>query len=295
MHGAKIIDGKALAQQIKDETVARVRELSNRGIRVRLDAILVGDPMAGEIYARSQRQRCLDVGMDYRLHTLPATATEHDVRSLIRELNDDRAVTGILLNLPLPAGMDTPAVQYGIDPYKDIEGVNPANIGLLFYDNPIIAPCTAIAVMEILKKAGVNPRGLDAVVVGQGAIAGRPVSLFLLQRMATVTCCHIATRELYEHTRRADVLIVAVGKPGLIGGEHVKPRAVVIDVGISTVVDAQGRRCVVGDVEFEEVSKMASVITPVPGGVGPVTVAILLRSAAEAAAKQLALPRRLET
>jgi methylenetetrahydrofolate dehydrogenase (NADP+)/methenyltetrahydrofolate cyclohydrolase len=213
----------------------------------------------------------------------------------LRELNEDHNVTGIVLNLPLPSGIDTPAMQYCIDPYKDVEGVNPSNIGLLFYDNPIIAPCTALAVMEILAEVGVEARGLDAVVVGQGAVAGKPVSLFLLHKMATVTCCHIATRDLYKHTRRADLLIVAVGKPGLIRAEHVGAGAVVIDVGINTVVGADGRRQIVGDVAFAEVKDVAGVITPVPGGVGPVTVAILLRSAAEAAAKQRTAPRRLES
>jgi methylenetetrahydrofolate dehydrogenase (NADP+)/methenyltetrahydrofolate cyclohydrolase len=268
--------------------------LAAQGVQVSLDAVLVGDPEMGGIYVRSQRRRCEDVGIEYRLHTLDAEANESAIAGLIRRLNKDPAVTGILLNLPLPPGVDTPAVQYHIDPYKDIEGVNPANIGLLFYDNPIIAPCTALAVMEILRQAEVDPHGLDAVVVGQGAIAGRPVSLFLLQKMATVTCCHVATQGLCAHTSRADLLIVAVGKPGLIRAENVKPGAVVIDVGINTVVGSDGERKIVGDVAFDEVKDVAGVITPVPGGVGPVTVAILLRSAAEAAAKQLAEPRRLE-
>lgn len=292
---ARVIDGRALGERIKQETVRQVRALGEQGVRVSLDAVMVGDPAAGEIYARSQRNRCQEVGIDYRLHTLPLSAREADIRALIRDLNDDHGVTGILLNLPLPAGLDTPAVQYSIDPYKDVEGVNPANIGLLFYDAPIIAPCTALAVMEILSEAGIDPRGLDAVVVGQGAIAGRPISLFLLQRMATVTCCHIATQDLYRHTRQADVLIVAVGKPGLIRGEHVKPGGVVIDVGINSVRAADGAKQVVGDVIFDEVRARASAVTPVPGGVGPVTVAILLRSAAEAARKQQVSPRRLDT
>ena len=291
---ATIIDGRQLGLRIKTETAALVSDLATKGVDVRLDAVMVGDPAAGEIYARSQRNRCQDVGIEYRLHTLPGDSTEADISARIRELNADPEVTGILLNLPLPQGVDTPAVQYCIDPYKDVEGVNPANIGLLFYDNPIIAPCTALAVMEILKEARVNPRGLDAVVVGQGAIAGKPVSLFLLHEMATVTCCHIATRDLYAHTRQADLVIVAVGKPDLIRGEHVKPGAAVIDVGINSVVGPDGRRGIVGDVAFDEVKQVAGVITPVPGGVGPVTVAILLRSAAEAAAKQLARPRRLD-
>jgi methylenetetrahydrofolate dehydrogenase (NADP+)/methenyltetrahydrofolate cyclohydrolase len=289
----RIIDGNAIAKRIKEQARQRVSALCGEGVRVALDAIIVGGTEEAQIYARSQQKRCEDVGIDYRLHTLPATAREPEIRTLIHHLNDDESVTGILLNLPLPPGVDTPALQYCIDPYKDVEGVNPSNIGLLFYDSPIIAPCTALAVMEILSEAGVEPRGLDAVVVGQGAIAGKPVSLFLLQKLATVTCCHIETRDVLAHCREADLLIVAVGKPGLIRREHVKPGAIVIDVGINSVTDSEGKRRVVGDVAFGEVSNIASAITPVPGGVGPVTVAILLRSAAEAAAKQRATPRRL--
>ncbi len=294
MTEAKVIDGRALGRRIKQEAAGHVRSLCAQGVRVSLDTVMVGDAEASGIYARSQQKRCQDIGIEYRLHALGDNATEADIRNLIRELNHDPAVTGILLNLPLPTGIDTPATQYCIDPYKDVEGVNPANIGLLFYDNPIIAPCTAVAVMEILKEARVNPRGLDAVVVGQGGIAGRPVSLFLLKEMATVVCCHIATRDLYKHTRDADLLVVAAGKPGLIRGEHVKPGAIVIDVGINTIVEPGGDKRIVGDVAFDEVKQVASVLTPVPGGVGPVTVAILLRSTAEAASKQLARPRRLD-
>ena len=295
MAEARVIDCVALSRRIREEAARQVSELNAAGACVSLDAIMVGDPDAGEIYARSQRRKCQDVGIEYRLHTLPGDATEAQIRNLVRRLNEDKSVTGILINLPLPAGIDTPAMQYFIDPYKDVEGVNPANIGLLFYGGPIIAPCTALATMEILKEAGVDPRGLDAVVVGQGAIAGKPVSLFLLHEMATVTCCHVATRELYEHTRRADLLIVAVGKPSLIRAEHVKPGAAVIDIGINTITGPDGDKKIVGDVAFDEVKQVAGVITPVPGGVGPVTVAILLRSAAEAAGKQRARPRRLET
>lgn len=272
-----------------------VRELAAEGIGVSLDAVIVGDPAAGEIYARSQRKRCEEVGIEYRLHTLPSRSTEADIAALIRKLNADPSVTGILLHLPLPEGIDAPAMQYCIDPYKDIEGVNPSNIGLLFYGDPIIAPCTAIAVMEILKEADVDPHGMNAVVVGQGPIAGRPVTLFLLQRMATVTACHVATRDLLQHTRHADLLIVAVGKRDLIRAEHVKPGAVVVDVGINSIVMPDGQKAIVGDVCFDEVKEIASVITPVPGGVGPVTVAILLRSAAEAARQQRVTPRRLSS
>lgn len=295
MADATIIDGRALAARITAEAAEAVLQLRSEGVGVALDVVMVGDPAAGEIYARSQRNRCREIGIEYRLHALGTAAGQKDIRETIFRLNRESGVTGILLNLPLPEGIDTPAIQYCIDPYKDVEGVNPANIGLLFYDNPIIAPCTALAVMEILRAAGVSPRGLDAVVVGQGAIVGKPISQFLLHEMATVTCCHVETRDLKRHTREADVLVVAAGKPGLIRAEHVKPGAVVIDVGINTITAADGRRRIVGDVDFESVRQTARFLTPVPGGVGPVTVSILLRSTAQAARMQLLQPRRLQT
>ncbi len=291
---ATVIDGKAIAASLRQQTAELVSRMRDAGQKVRLDAIMVGDPATGAIYARSQENRCNEVGIAYHLHALPETVTEDDIRRTIHELNADPNVTGILLNLPLPDGLDTPAVQYAIDPYKDVEGVNPANIGLLFYDSPIIAPCTALAAMEVLHHAGCDPKGLDAVVVGQGAIAGRPITLFLQHELATVTACHIETRDLAAHTRSADLLIVAVGKPHLIRREHVKEGAIVIDVGINRIPDPEdpSKTRLVGDVEFDEVRQVASVITPVPGGVGPVTVAILLRSAAEAARTQQG-PRRI--
>lgn len=295
MTTATIIDGNVLAQRIKTQTVQQVCELKDQSVHVSLDAVMVGDPAAGQIYARSQKKRCDEVGIEYRLHALHHDASETDIRVKIRELNENPKVTGILLNLPLPDHIDTPAMQYCIDPYKDVEGVNPANIGLLFYGGPIIAPCTALAVMEILNDAGIKPKGLDAVVVGQGVVAGKPVSLFLLHELATVTCCHIETRDLQQHTREADILIVAVGKQGLITTDHVKPGATVIDVGINRIQTSSGEKQIVGDVDFENVKEVAGVITPVPGGVGPLTVAILLRSAAEAARQQLTTPRRLES
>jgi len=290
---ATVIDGKAISKRIKEETQALVGQLAKQDVRVSLDAIMVGAPPGGEIYARSQRKRCAEVGIEYRLHTLNESCDNKDVRDTIRLLNEDPSVTGIILNLPFPSHIDTPAMKYYIDPYKDVEGVNTANIGLLFYDSPIIAPCTAIAVMEILDELNYQVRGMNAVVVGQGDIAGKPVSLFLLHKMATVTSCHIATRDLAMHTRNADLVVAAVGKPNLIRSEHVKPGAVVIDVGINTVQNEKGEKTIVGDVAFDEVGEVAGAVTPVPGGVGPITVAILLRSAAQAASKQLATPRRL--
>lgn len=289
---ATIIDCNALAERIRQGTRSNIETLAGQGVKVRLDAVMVGDPQAGVIYARSQERRCRDVGIDYRFHALPGDSSDADIIEFIDGLNHDPAVTGVLLNLPLPPSVDTAAVQYAIDPYKDVEGVSPSNIGFVFYDCPIIAPCTALAVMEILAACKCQPRGLHAVVVGQGAIAGRPISLFLLQQMATVTACHHETKDLASHTRSADILIVATGVPGLIGGDHVKPGAVVIDVGINRISDGQGGTRIVGDVLADEVVEVAGALTPVPGGVGPVTVAILLRSAVEAARQQHTGPKR---
>lgn len=286
---AQIVDGSAVALKLKREASDLTRQLGADGHNVRLDAIIVGDPSSAALYARSQEAQCEQVGIEYRLHNLPEDASQDQIRGQIEALNSDPQVTGIMLNLPLPDCVDTPAMQYAIDPYKDVEGINPSNIGMLFYDSPIIAPCTALAVMEILSHVGCKPRGLDAVVVGQSAIAGRPIALFLQHELATVTTCHIETRDLQFHTRAADLLIVAAGKPHLIGRDHVKAGAVVIDVGINRVADpsASGGYRTVGDVDLDAVASVASVITPVPGGVGPVTVAMLLRSAVDAARSQL--------
>ncbi|MFH0980909.1 MAG: bifunctional 5,10-methylenetetrahydrofolate dehydrogenase/5,10-methenyltetrahydrofolate cyclohydrolase [Planctomycetota bacterium] len=286
---ALVIDGRALAERIKEETCRQVHALGAQGIEVRLHAILVGAPEAGRIYAHSQEACCTEVGIGYRLHALPVTASEAEIRACLQQLNDNPEVTAIMLHLPLPGGIDTPALQYGIDPYKDVEGVNPANLGLLFYGDPIIAPCTALAVLEILKEAHCEVRGKHVCVIGQGPIAGRPITAALLAQNATVTGCCVDTPDIGTHTLLADIIIAAAGVPRLVRGFHVKPGAVVIDVGIHRVpgeLDEHGRPRLVGDVDFEEVKEVASVITPVPGGVGPITVAILARSAVEAARKQ---------
>ena len=289
---ATLIDGKQIAERMRAEIRRQVEGFAAQGRRLKLAAVLVGEPAASLVYARSQERLCQDMGIDYQLVQLPVECDAHCVAERIEELNQHPGVTGIMLHLPLPPWIDAPAMQYRIDPYKDVEGVNPANIGMVFYGQPIIAPCTALAVVELVKESGLDLRGASAVVVGQGAIVGLPISVFLIQQFATVTACHIATRDLAAHTRRADLLIVAVGKPGLITAEHVRPGAVVIDVGINRVKtnNAEGNEVArtVGDVEFESVRGVAGAITPVPGGVGPVTVTMLLRNTVEAARKQLA-------
>ncbi|MCB9849689.1 MAG: bifunctional 5,10-methylenetetrahydrofolate dehydrogenase/5,10-methenyltetrahydrofolate cyclohydrolase [Phycisphaerales bacterium] len=287
---ARIINGSEMAARIREATAERVAALKATCVNVRLDAIIVGDPAAGVIYARSQEKRCAKVGVEYRLHTLDASIDDDHLQNFIEELSHDDAVTGVMLNLPLPEHLDTPAAQYAIDPYKDVEGVNPANIGLLFYGTPIIAPCTALAVMAVLQETGVDVRGKDVCIVGQGSIVGKPIALSLMCAEATVRTCNKYTPDLAAHTADADIVIAAAGVPGLIGGKHVKEGAIVIDVGINSVPDPQSddpnATRVVGDVKFDEVVEKASAVTPVPGGVGPVTVAILLQNAAEAAAKQ---------
>lgn len=281
--GAKIIDGAALAEGVKAEVKTRIAALRARGHTVQLTALLVGASPAGEIYAQRQGDACKAVGVDYQLSKLPATATQREVKNEIRRLNQDASVTGIMMHLPLPDGMDAARLQYEIDVVKDVEGVNPANIGYVVYGHTVIAPCTALSCVELIKSTGVEARGAEAVVVGASQIVGKPVALLLTEQMATVTTCHIATRDLKLHTQRADVLVVAVGKAGLITPDHVRNDVVVIDVGINRITQADGTKKTVGDVDFEGVRAKASHITPVPGGVGPMTVAMLLRNTARAA------------
>jgi methylenetetrahydrofolate dehydrogenase (NADP+)/methenyltetrahydrofolate cyclohydrolase len=289
---ATIIDGKQVAERIREDVARQVKALAADGIRLKLAAVLVGEPAASLVYARSQAKQCESLGIDYELVRLPVECDAHCVGGQIERLNQDPAVTGIMIHLPMPPWIDAHAMQYHIDPYKDVEGVNPANIGFVFYGQPIIAPCTALAVVELVNETRINLRGASAVVVGQGAVVGRPVSVFLVQKDATVTACNEFTPDLAAHTRRADLLVVAAGKPGLITADMVKPGAVVIDVGINRIktTDPAGQEVskTVGDVAFDSVSEVAGAITPVPGGVGPVTVTMLLRNTVEASRKQRA-------
>jgi methylenetetrahydrofolate dehydrogenase (NADP+)/methenyltetrahydrofolate cyclohydrolase len=272
---AKIIDGVALAERIKQDVAVRVRALPKP---VHLVAILVGATPAGQLYAQRQGDACRALGIQYDLVSLPDDVTQKDVKREIRRLNDDPKVTGIMMHLPLPQHLDAPRLQYEIDVVKDVEGVNPANIGYVVYGHTVIAPCTALSVIELIKSTGVEIHGAEATVVGASQIVGKPVSLLLTEQMATVSLCHIATRDLKEHTRRADLLVVAVGKAGLITADHVREGAVVIDVGINRITAPDGTKKTVGDVDFDSVKEKAGHITPVPGGVGPMTVAMLMKN-----------------
>ena len=284
---AKLIDGKALAATVKDQVLADVKKLSAAGYPVTLAAILVGHSPAALVYAENQARTCREMGIAYKLHELPANIPQAELDALLVKLAQDKTVTGIMVHLPLPDHLNTQQTQFGIDVIKDVEGVNPANIGHVLYGHPIIAPCTALAAVALIESTGAKIEGADVTVVGASRIAGRPVALLLTEKGATVTVCHVYTRDLVCHTKQADILVVAVGKAGLIDSRHVKPGAIVIDIGINRIsttdVTGQSVSKTVGDVDFDSVAPIVSWITPVPGGVGPMTVAMLLRNTVRAA------------
>jgi methylenetetrahydrofolate dehydrogenase (NADP+) / methenyltetrahydrofolate cyclohydrolase len=284
---AKLIDGKSLSIAIRQRVAAEVAALKARAKPVRLVALLVGENPAAQVYADNQKKTCAELGIEYELRTLAAMTSVRELHDAIHALNADPSVTGIFLHAPLPNGLDLPDAQYQIDILKDVEGVNPANIGHVVYGHTIIAPCTALAVVELIDSTGLELKGADVTVVGASRIVGRPLSLLLTERNATVTLCHIFSKDTPLACRNADVVVVAVGKPGLLRASHVKPGAVVIDVGINRVkvTDAFGKvtEKTVGDVDFEAVRQVAGYLTPVPGGVGPMTVAMLLRNTLRAA------------
>jgi methylenetetrahydrofolate dehydrogenase (NADP+)/methenyltetrahydrofolate cyclohydrolase len=272
---ARIIDGKALAARLRAE-LRTARASVDRPIR--LVSLEVGDNDAARVYLRNQRSAAEEVGIELEQRHLPAATGERALLDEIAALNRDPGVTGILMQRPLPADVDPRRVQGAIDPRKDVEGMNPANMGAILYREPRLGPCTALAAQRLIDETGVDLRGAEAVVVGHSEIVGKPIAILLLHHLATVTVCHIGTRNLDAHTRRADIVVVAVGKPGLVTGTMLKPGAVVIDIGINQV----GNR-LVGDVDFASAVEVAGYITPVPGGVGPVTVAMLLRNTLRAA------------
>ena len=271
-----IIDGKVIAEKIKDEVKKEIEQLKSKGIIPKLVSVSVGENPASIVYMNQQKKNCEKIGIDYEIMKLQENTDENGIIEAIKKLNEDEKVTGIILQLPLPKGVDTRKVQSKIAPEKDVEGVNPVNMGWIVYGRSTIGPCTALAVKEIIEHLGINLYGKEVVMVGHSDIVGKPVSLLLVDKFATVTICHIGTSDagkLKEHVERAEILIVAVGKANLIPGEWIKEGAIVIDVGINRVGDK-----IVGDVEFEKAKEKASWITPVPGGVGVITTSILLRN-----------------
>ena len=277
---ARLIDGKALSNAVRETLVARIKAA---GRPVRLDAVLVGSDRAASIYADNQAKTCAAVGIDYRLHRLPDGAGYDDIAGRILLLNTEDDVRAIMLHLPLPAGVDVERIQSLIAPEKDVEGVNPANIGNVVYGRRSLVPCTALASVEMIESTGVELRGSRCVIVGASNIVGKPIAVLLMRAEATVISTNKFTRGIADITRSADVLVAAAGVPGLIKADMVKPGAVVIDVGINRVTGADGKSMTVGDVAFDEVRAVAGFISPVPGGVGPMTVAMLLRNTVDAA------------
>ncbi|NKI74105.1 bifunctional methylenetetrahydrofolate dehydrogenase/methenyltetrahydrofolate cyclohydrolase FolD [Dickeya sp. CFBP 2040] len=276
---AKIIDGKTIAQQVKDEVAVHVKQRLAAGKRAPgLAVVLVGDNPASQIYVASKRKVCEEVGFVSRSYDLPATTTEPELLSLIDALNADAAIDGILVQLPLPAGIDNTKVIERIAPDKDVDGFHPYNVGRLCQRAPLLRPCTPRGIVTLLERYDVNMFGLNAVVVGASNIVGRPMSMELLLAGCTTTVTHRFTKDLRHHVEHADLLVVAVGKPGFIPGEWIKPGAIVIDVGINRLENGK----VVGDVKFDEAAERAAYITPVPGGVGPMTVATLIQNTLQA-------------
>lgn len=274
---AKLLEGKPIADKIKARLAEDIRILRVKPV---LASIMIGSNVGAESYINSQKKVAESLGIDYQLHKLGANIFENDLIQSILELNNNEAVNGIIVQMPLPEHIDYKKISNYISPEKDIEGMHPANIGKIVFGKSGVLPCTAASVMELLNSTGIDLYGKEAVVVGHSEIVGKPLALLLLEKLSTVTVCHIGTSKagkLEEHVRRAEVLIVAVGRQELIKGEWVKEGAIVIDVGINRV----GER-IVGDVEFEAAQKRASWITPVPGGVGPLTVTMLMRNLVEA-------------
>lgn len=280
---AQILDGKAMSETMRQEMAGRVAALKAKGVTPGLAVILVGEDPASQIYVRNKGKGCEQVGMHSVTIRLPETASQAELEAEIRRLNADAAIHGILVQLPLPRHLDEAAALAVIAPEKDVDGFHIQNAGRLLNGLPGVIACTPKGALEMIRRTGVDLNGKEAVVVGRSNIVGKPMAMLLLQQNCTVTMCHSRTRNLAEHTRRADILVAAVGRAGLITADMVKPGAIVIDVGINRV---DGK--VVGDVDFDSVKDVAGWITPVPGGVGRMTITMLLENTLEAAQRSLA-------
>jgi methylenetetrahydrofolate dehydrogenase (NADP+) / methenyltetrahydrofolate cyclohydrolase len=271
----KIINGKEMAAKIRGELKVEVEKIvREKKFTPKLDVILVGDDPGSQIYVRNKEKACQEVGISSETHRLPATTKQGELNGLIQRLNQDKKVNGILVQLPLPKGLDPIAALNLIDPAKDVDGIHPLNMGnLLRGEKPLFLPCTPSGIMEMVLSTGVSLEGKTAVVVGRSNIVGKPIAVMLLQKNATVTVCHSKTRDLAETVRSGDVVVAAVGSPELVRGEMIKEGAIVIDVGMNRVGDRW-----VGDVDYDGASKKAAYLSPVPGGVGPMTIAMLLKN-----------------
>ena len=275
---SNLIKGKPLAKEVRRELKQEVTGLVEQGVKPCLAVVLVGQDPASAIYVRNKERACRKVGIEARDHKLPDTTSQEELLTLVAQLNADPAVHGILVQLPLPDGVNEKAILETIDPKKDVDGFHPMSLGRLMAGDPQFVPCTPLGIMRMLRKAGTTLKGAEAVVVGRSTIVGKPMAHLLLAEHCTVTICHSRTRDLGEVVRRADIVVAAVGVPRLIKGDWIKEGATVIDVGINRVDDK-----LVGDVDFDEAAPRAAAITPVPGGVGPMTIAMLLSNTVRAA------------
>ncbi len=278
----KLLRGKEIAAPILEDIKHRVTILKEKGWEPRLASIEVGDTAAVSLYVRNQRRVCERVGITFDHRQFPQDITQAEMMAAINAMNVDPRISGIILQRPIPPHLSLRQLQLAIHPSKDVEGMNPANIGQIVYGDFLLGPCTSLASVEMLRATGLTLAGLEVVIVGHSEIVGKPIALHLLKELATITVCHHETRNLAHHTRRAEALFVAVGKAGLITGDMVKPGAAVIDIGINQVEvegeDGRSRKKTVGDIDFDSVHEVAGWVTPVPGGVGPVTLSILMRN-----------------
>ena len=278
---AKIIDGKQIAKEVRAEIAAECAELKKKGIIPGLAVVIVGTDPASQVYVRNKKKACEEVGFRSEVFELPEETTEEELLALVKKLNEDVNIHGILVQLPLPEHRDDEVIIANIDPKKDVDAFHPSNVGKIMIGNYDFLPCTPAGVMVLLEKSGIDVSGKECVVVGRSNIVGKPQAMLLLHANGTVTICHSRTKDLAEVTRRADILVVAIGKADFITGDMVKDGAVVIDVGMNRKADGK----LTGDVDFATVEPKASYITPVPGGVGPMTITMLLRNTLTSAKK----------
>lgn len=289
MKDHRLIDGKAVRQRILDDVAARVAQARADRPVGKLVSVSIGEHQAISVYTRNQARAAEQVGIPFEDEVWPADATQEECKARIVAMNDASDVLGVILQRPVPSHINVRSLQSAIHPLKDVEGMNPASIGDILYNDLALAPCTAAASVELIRETGLDLEGLEVVMIGHSEIVGKPAAIMLMAEGATVTVCHHLTRSVASHSRRADAVLVAVGRPHFLRADMVKPGAAVVDIGINQITDADGRQRIVGDVDTDAVVQVASWVTPVPGGVGPVTVAMLMHNAVTAHGKQVAV------
>ena len=288
MKDHRLLDGRAVRDRILAEVAERVRRAAADHHIGRLVSVTIGESKEAAVYVRGQASAATKVGLQFETQTWPSALTQEECKTRLVAMNDDPEVLGVILQRPVPPHINGRSLASAIHPFKDVEGMNPASIGNIVYNDLALAPCTAAASVELIKASGLKLEGLEVVMIGHSEIVGKPAAFMLMAQGATVTVCHHMTRSVASHSRRGDAVLVAVGKPKFLHADMVKPGAAVIDIGINQVTGPSGETMIVGDVDTENVMQVASWVTPVPGGVGPVTVAMFMRNAITAHAKQLA-------